>query len=352
MTTQLTAWQQQNPNLVERGITEAAWSTIRNSLFPGASDASALMAWDYCKARGLDIMLKPVHLVEMKVKVVTPPPANRPNDKPKTTYVKRDVVLPGIGLYRVQASRSGSYAGIDRPIYGEMQERTLTVAYNDEQGFQQSRTETYSFPEYCEITVYKMIDGQRCAFTALEYWEENYATKGYQSEEPNDMWRRRSRGQLAKCTEAQALRKAWPELLGSEPTFEELDGKDWVVNARDITPQGGIDPESEGPQPLREAAPIDGDFQAADETPQQEPQKPADKGKSRNQAKAAAAPATDDGPRITERQARLLRKRLESNNITEADLLARYNVQQLEDLAGSLINDLMAFAEGKAKAAA
>jgi hypothetical protein len=32
---------------------------------------------------------------------------------------------------------------------------------------------------------------------------------------PNAMWRKRFHGQLAKCTEAQALRKAFPEIMRS-----------------------------------------------------------------------------------------------------------------------------------------
>jgi hypothetical protein len=38
------------------------------------------------------------------------------------------------------------------------------------------------------------------------------------------MWFKRSYGQLAKCTEAQALRKAFPE-FGAQPTADEMEGK-------------------------------------------------------------------------------------------------------------------------------
>jgi hypothetical protein len=55
---------------------------------------------------------------------------------------------------------------------------------------------------------------------------ENYAVKGGQEKSiaPNAMWTKRPYGQLAKCAEAQALRKAFPE-IASQPTADEMEGK-------------------------------------------------------------------------------------------------------------------------------
>jgi hypothetical protein len=39
------------------------------------------------------------------------------------------------------------------------------------------------------------------------------------------MWAKRPKGQLAKCTEAQALRMAFPDAVGAAPTAEEMDGR-------------------------------------------------------------------------------------------------------------------------------
>ena len=41
------------------------FAVLRTSLYPGAKDESIKMAVNYCKAAGLDIMQKPVHLVPM-----------------------------------------------------------------------------------------------------------------------------------------------------------------------------------------------------------------------------------------------------------------------------------------------
>lgn len=169
-------------------------SVLQSSLYPGAKPESIKLVIGYCRAAGLDPMQKPVHLVPMYVKK----PGGGRDD-----YEWRDVVMPGIGLYRTQAARTSELAGIDEPIFGTMVQRF-----------------GIEFPEFCKVTVYRMIGGQRVAFTACEFWVENYATVKRDSDQPNAVWKRRPRGQIAKCAEAQALRKAFPE-LGSQPTADE-----------------------------------------------------------------------------------------------------------------------------------
>lgn len=202
----------QFPILVQRGIDEPTWNALCNTIYPGANPDSVVMAIDYCKARGLDILLKPVHLVPMQVTDA------RTKDK-----VWRDVPMPGIGMYRIQADRSGNYAGADEPVFGPDVTEEFQDPYN-----QQNKIKV-TYPQWCKYTVYKMVNGQRVAFHALERWKENYATQSSKTECPNAMWRKRPYAQLAKCTEAQALRKAWPE-IGSEPTAEEMEGKEIIIN--------------------------------------------------------------------------------------------------------------------------
>lgn len=171
-------------------------NVLATSLYPGAQVTSIKMAIGYCKATGLDPMQKPVHIVPMW------------DGKAKQM---RDSIMPGIGLYRIQAARTGEHVGTDKPIFGPMVEYELS-------GFK------VVVPEWCEVTVYRMKHGQKCAYTAQEFWIENYATAGKDTTAPNTMWKKRSRGQLAKCAEAQALRKGFPE-VGNQPTAEEMDGK-------------------------------------------------------------------------------------------------------------------------------
>lgn len=172
---------------------------LQSSLYPGASIPSIRMVLWYCKAAGLDPFQKPVHLVAMW---------------DSKARAMRDVVMPGINLYRIQASRSGQFAGMSEPEFGPNQTKII--------GGQE-----ITFPEWCRVTVRRLMDGGHVAeFTAREFWIENYATKGgpEKSIAPNAMWTKRPRGQLAKCAAAQALRIAFPE-IASQPTAEEMEGK-------------------------------------------------------------------------------------------------------------------------------
>lgn len=187
------------PSVIDKGKDAAIMQTLKNSLYPTASDSSIEMVLSYCRAAGLDVMQKPVHIVPMW---------------DAKSRGMRDVVMPGIGLYRTAAARTGQYAGVTAPEFGP----TITETIGNK---------TISFPEWCRVTVKRRLPtGEVVDFTAVEFWRENYAKKGgaEKSIAPNDMWERRPFGQLAKCAESQALRKAFPE-LGAQPTAEEMEGQ-------------------------------------------------------------------------------------------------------------------------------
>ncbi|EPM4946574.1 phage recombination protein Bet [Vibrio cholerae] len=220
--TQVIPFEQQYPLVAQRGIDEATWSALQNSVYPGAKPESILMVVDYCRARSLDPILKPVHIVPMSVK-----------NSQTNQNEWRDVVMPGIGMYRIQADRSKTYAGSTEPEFGP----PITMEFHGEG----NAKETITFPEWCKITVYKLINGSPVAFSAKEMWLENYATAGRNSQIPNAMWKKRQYAQLAKCTEAQALRKAWPE-IGQQATAEEMEGKELIIE-HDITPAKKSEPQ-------------------------------------------------------------------------------------------------------------
>lgn len=232
-------------------VSEGALTTVQTrddlitvmcaSLYPGAAHDSVGMVLGYCEALGLDPMLKPVHIVPMFAKT------GRKKANGEDEKGMRDVVLPGIGLYRIQAARTGQYAGLDEPKFGPL----LSFPY------QAKKTEwvggssrdvwvekTVTYPEWCSVTVYRLVNGFRSAFTAVEFWDENYATASRNTDAPNEMWARRARGQIAKCAEAQALRKGFPE-VGSQPTAEEMEGRTFDVEV-EATP---------APAPVEKPAP-------------------------------------------------------------------------------------------------
>lgn len=183
---------------------------LQTSLYPGAALGSIKMVLSYCKAANLDPMQKPVHIVPMW---------------DKNAKSMRDVIMPGVGLYRTQAARSNALAGIGEPEFGPDVELTLSGL-------------VVRVPEWCRVVVRRVTaTGAIAEYVAKEYWIENYATAGKDSEAPNTMWKKRPRGQLAKCAEAQALRKAFPEMTGSAPTSDEMEGKYIDATEIDITPR-------------------------------------------------------------------------------------------------------------------
>lgn len=175
-------------------------NVLRNSLYPSAQTDSIKLVIGYCKAAGLDPIQKPVHIVPMW-------------DSKLGTM--RDVIMPGIGSYRTQAARSGEYAGVSEPEFGDDVTKTLGGV-------------EITYPATCRVIVKRMMDsGTIAKFAATERWIENYAVKGGKEKSiaPNTMWMKRPYAQLAKCAEAQALRKAFPEFSGAQPTADEMEGK-------------------------------------------------------------------------------------------------------------------------------
>lgn len=208
---------QRDGALVTAEQAEAVRTALKSSLYPGASDASVDLVLSYCKAAGLDPMQKPVHIVPMW------------DSKSRST---RDVVMPGIGLYRTNAARTGQFAGMSDPVFGPMVTEVLG-------------SQEVTFPEWCKVTAYRQLpSGHIAEFTATEYWIENYAIKGGrdQDQTPNSMWSKRKRGQIAKCAQAQALRMAFPEAVGAGPTAEEMEGKTIIEGEAVASPRQPAEP--------------------------------------------------------------------------------------------------------------
>ena len=202
-----------HPAVEERfGVDQGSWRVLTDAVFPAAERAeSIIMALAYCRARNLDIFKKPIQIVPIY-------------DSKRRCMV--DTVWPGIAELRTTAMRTGSFAGFDDTEYGPMVEESLSGV-------------TVRYPEWAQCTVYRLIAGQRVPFVGPKvFWIETYATAKRDTKAPNSMWAKRPRGQLEKCAEAAALRRAFPEEIGNEYAAEEVEGQAFG-GVRDVTPRQG-----------------------------------------------------------------------------------------------------------------
>lgn len=200
-----------HPAIQERfGIDKASWKALVEAVFPNAvAVESVILALSYCRARKLDPFKRNVHIVPIW-------------NKELGRMV--DTIWPGIGELRTTAFRTGEYAGRGQTAYGP--DITKRVG-----------REEVTFPEWAQVTVYRMVKGQKVEFCGPRvYWLETYATAKRNDDTPNEMWLTRPRGQIEKCAEAAALRAAFPEELGGDYIPEEVQhsqvGKDNVVEGK------------------------------------------------------------------------------------------------------------------------
>lgn len=141
-------------------------------------------------------------------------------------------IQTGIDGYRVIAERSGALAGIEDAVYDD---------------------ETKPFPGKATVTVWKIVNGQRVSFTSSARWAE------YKSVGP--MWTKMPYLMLAKCAEALALRKAFPNDLSGIYTNEEMQQADNQVVATEHVPTAAVRANNEtpivSPAPIRTGRPCD-----------------------------------------------------------------------------------------------
>lgn len=181
--------------LEQRGLTLAKWRVLKDTIWPNATSKEAVLtAVDYCNARGLDPLSRPVHIVPVW-------------DPVQRKEVER--IWVGVAALLITASRTGQFAGKDPEMFGD-------DVTQDWDGV------TVTYPEWCDVTVYRLVCGNRTPFTARVYWAETYAQK--KGGVPNAMWQKRPRGQLAKCALAAVLRIAFPEETSGMDLVEEAGG--------------------------------------------------------------------------------------------------------------------------------
>lgn len=143
---------------------------------------------------------------------------------------RRMSIIVGIDGFRSVAKRSNQY----RP-----DDRATRFAFDPE------KIEPLTNPlglVSAEVTVYQHAQGQWWPVTAIAYWDEfapliedgswEESDRGkrffkgngkWRLDPKKDNWRKMPRVMLAKCAEAQAIRRAWPEELSAVYSDEEMD---------------------------------------------------------------------------------------------------------------------------------
>lgn len=232
-----------HPLIEERfGFDRADWRALTDAIFPSAKTVDAVvLALSYCKARKLDPFKRVVHIVPVW-------------SAEKGAYV--ETVWPGIAEHRTTAFRTKQWAGSDEAKYGPEVERAFTGQVK-EKGAWVDLTITLKFPTWCQLTVYRMIEGQRVQVPGPRvYFVETYSRRG-RSDLPNERWQRAPYQMIEKCAEAAALRRAFPEELGEDHTAEEADS----AELKDVTPpkrperSDYIAEQVAGPEAAAEAGP-------------------------------------------------------------------------------------------------
>lgn len=163
--------------------------TEANIIPKGTPPAQIQLFSRVCYEKGLSPFSKQIHLIPRK-------------SKDGITRYTHQTAIDG---FRSIAERTGVYAGNDDYKFnGDRTEFELI-----KEGSKQPITAT--------ATVYKIVGGIRCPFSATARWEEYY---------PGDtlsfMWKKMPFLMLGKCAEALALRKAFPESLGGLYTNDEM----------------------------------------------------------------------------------------------------------------------------------
>jgi phage recombination protein Bet len=182
-------------------VTEKDLEILKNSKFRDFTPDEMAYCARISNALALNPLLNQIHFVKRK-------------NKDGTSSITAQTAIDG---FRLAAHRTGAYAGSDEP------------RYEYKQGDQVQKK-----PQKATVTVYKMIQTQRCAFTGEARWDEFYNPIGGQ-------WDKMPHVMLSKCAEAQALRKAFPAELSNVYTPEEMDQADRPNKAQEI--QEKVKPE-------------------------------------------------------------------------------------------------------------
>jgi phage recombination protein Bet len=138
-------------------------------------------------------------------------------DKPQWRQM---TVVTAIGGYRAISERTGAYRPDDRAPryeYGEKDAKTNPLGITR-----------------CEVTVYKYSHGEWFPVTGEAWWDEYVPLRDGAIDSKKTGWVKMPRIMLAKCAEANALRKAWPDDFAGVEVEEEVDRRTIELTATEL----------------------------------------------------------------------------------------------------------------------
>lgn len=156
---------------------------LKRTVARGVTDDELQLFVHVANRSGLDPFAKQIHAVKRW-------------DKKANREVM--TIQTGIDGFRVVASRTSTHAGTDEAVFVEKDGK----------------------PTKATVTVYKLVGGVRCPFTATARWDEYVQT--FKDGNPMGLWGKMPFTMLGKCAEALALRKAFPMDLSGVYAHEEM----------------------------------------------------------------------------------------------------------------------------------
>lgn len=185
-------------------LTKDEIGLIKEHVAKGATDSELKIFLAICQRTGLDPFSRQIYLV--------PRWDSRLSKEVRLTQV-------GIDGFRTVAERTEKYAGSDDAVF----EGSTEYEFGE-------KKVKYSAPDKATVTVWKVVEGQRYAFTGSARWSEYYP-----GDKMGFMWRNKPHVMLGKCAEALALRKAFPMVLAGLYIPEEIEkGEDMQKSTFDI----------------------------------------------------------------------------------------------------------------------
>jgi phage recombination protein Bet len=184
---------------------------IKRTVAKGASDQELELFIRQCERTGLDPFARQIYAIK------------RWDAQVGADVMQTQVSIDGL---RTLAAETGEMGGQDGPYWSGTQGMWTDA-------WLQSGT-----PKAAKVTVYRYVGDRRASFTGVALWDSYCQRK--KDGTPTRMWSQMGPEMLAKCAEALALRKAFPQKLSGLYTTDEMSqaSSEQPISMRD--PQKGL----------------------------------------------------------------------------------------------------------------